>query len=137
MLSPYLYFNGQCEEALTTYAALFGGKIDGLMRMSDEPTGMAIPDDAKDMVMHALLVLPDGTQIMASDNFQRTSATTSNIALTLTFDTLEAAQAAWDGLKDGAEITQDFGPQFWTDGFGALKDRFHIRWQISGPNKAF
>ncbi|SLN67796.1 hypothetical protein AQS8620_03184 [Aquimixticola soesokkakensis] len=133
---PYLYFNGSCEAALSAYARIFGGEITALMRMKDMPDP-AIPQSAAEMVMHATLTLPNGALIMASDNFRGDSAETSNISLTMNFDTVEAAKAAFDALADGAEIQQDFGPQFWTDGFGALKDRFHIRWQISAPQKAF
>ena len=44
-LSPYLAFNGTCEEALNFYKDIFDGEIVGLMRFGDSP--MEISDDAK------------------------------------------------------------------------------------------
>ncbi len=133
---PYLYFNGTCEEAMTTYAKVFGGEITGLMRMGDIPHDPPLPPEQSQMVMNLTYTMPDGTRIMASDNVQGTSAETSNISLTVEFPDVESAKAAYDALVEGAEIQEAFGPQFWTDAFAALKDRFHIRWQLTGPYKA-
>lgn len=134
-LVPYLYFNGNCEEAMTTYAHVFGGQISGLMRMSDVPQDPPLPAEVARMVMNLTYTMPDGTRIMASDNWKGTSAETSNISLTVEFPDVASTKAAYDALKEGAEIQQEFGPQFWTDAFAALKDRFNIRWQLTGPNK--
>lgn len=132
---PYLYFNGNCEEAMTTYARVFGGEITGIMRMGDMPQDPPLPDDVAKMVMNMLYTMPDGTRIMASDNWQGTSATTSNISLTVEFDSVEETKAAYDALIDGADIQEPFGPQFWTEAFAAFKDRYNIRWQLTGPYK--
>ena len=134
-LVPYLYFNGNCEEAMTTYARVFGGEITGLMRMSDVPQDPPLPTEVANMVMNLTYTMPDGTRIMASDNWQGTSAETSNISLTVEFDDVASTKAAYDALIEGAEIQQAFGPQFWTDAFAAFKDRFNIRWQLTGPYK--
>ena len=39
------------------------------------------------------------------------------------------------GKIEGADIQEPFGPQFWTEAFAAFKDRFNIRWQLTGPYK--
>ncbi len=134
-LIPYLYFNGNCEEAMTTYVSVFGGEISGLTRMSDVPHNPPLPEEVSHMVMNLTYTMPDGTRIMASDNWQGTSAETSNISLTVEFQDVASTKAAYDALIEGADIQQEFGPQFWTDAFAAFKDRFNIRWQLSGPYK--
>jgi PhnB protein len=133
---PYLYFNGDCEEAMSTYARVFGGEITGLMRMGDMPQDPPLPKEVAKMVMNLTYTMPDGLRFMASDNWRGTSAETSNISLTVEFPDVESTRAAYDALIEGAEIHEPFGPQFWTDAFAAFKDRFHIRWQLTGPYKA-
>ena len=42
--TPYLFFNGNCREALTKYAEIFGGEIEMMMLFSEMPPGeMEIP----------------------------------------------------------------------------------------------
>lgn len=120
---------------MTTYARVFGGEISGLTRMSDVPHNPPLPEEVSNMVMNLTYTMPDGTRIIASDNWQGTSAETSNIALTVEFQDFASTKAAYDALIEGADIQQEFGPQFWTDAFAAFKDRFNIRWQLSGPYK--
>ena len=42
-LNPYLYFNGQCEEAFTFYEKRLGGKITFLMRYEGSPMAGQAP----------------------------------------------------------------------------------------------
>jgi hypothetical protein len=38
-LNTYLFFDGQCEEAFRLYEKVLGGKLAGLMRYADAPSG--------------------------------------------------------------------------------------------------
>ena len=38
-LNTYLLFDGQCEDAFRLYEKVLGGKITGLMRYADAPSG--------------------------------------------------------------------------------------------------
>jgi hypothetical protein len=40
-LNTYLFFDGQCEDAFRLYEQVLGGKMTGLMRYSDAPSGPA------------------------------------------------------------------------------------------------
>ena len=64
---PYLTFNGNCQEALETYAEIFGGKIDGMMRFRDEESCKGMPEHVQDLIMHGRLRVGEG-MIMASDD---------------------------------------------------------------------
>ena len=66
MISPYLMFNSNCEEALNHYVAVLGAKIDMMMRNSDAPPEMPYPPERKDKVMHARISI-GGDVLMASD----------------------------------------------------------------------
>lgn len=59
MIMPYLQFYGNCEEALNFYANAFGGKINFLSRLNDDPSNP---------VMHATVTLTEsGGCISAGD----------------------------------------------------------------------
>jgi uncharacterized glyoxalase superfamily protein PhnB len=59
-LNPYLYFNGQCEEAFKFYEKCLGGKITFMMTYEGSPmAGQAPPGWAK-KILHAGLASGDG-----------------------------------------------------------------------------
>jgi uncharacterized glyoxalase superfamily protein PhnB len=61
--TAYLYFAGDCAEALQFYRDAIGADIRALVRFGDMP---GAPSDAQDKVMHAELGIGDST-IFASD----------------------------------------------------------------------
>jgi len=127
--TPYLFFNGQCRQALTRYAEIFGTQIEDLMPASDMPPDFPVPDDRKDWVMHAQLRIGEGV-IMVSDNLMGESATMDGASVMLSYPTVDEARAVFDALAEGGEITMAFEPTFWAAGFGTLRDRFGVRWMI-------
>lgn len=65
-LTPYLHFNGNCEEALNAYKAIFGGSINAVQRY--EMMNPNAPPEQKDKILHAELKF-DGCSFFASDSF--------------------------------------------------------------------
>ena len=66
MLSPYLFYDSNCEAAFKFYEKTLGGKIEMLLRNEDGPPEMGSPPERKHKVMHARMSI--GTQVlMASD----------------------------------------------------------------------
>jgi len=64
-LTPYLFFNGNCREAMKFYQDCFGGKLD-LITYADSPKDACPQDADKNEVMHAAL-RNDTFFLMASD----------------------------------------------------------------------
>ena len=58
---PYLFFSGNCREAMTRYHEIFGGEIF-VMRMGDAPDTGDLPPEKADLVIHAALMLDGGFQ---------------------------------------------------------------------------
>jgi uncharacterized glyoxalase superfamily protein PhnB len=50
-LNPYIFFNGQCEEAFKFYAQCFNGKIDTMMPHAGTPGEQHVPAEWRDKVM--------------------------------------------------------------------------------------
>jgi len=61
MFTPYISFNGDCEEAFLWYAQLFNGKIQHMAKYDDIPENPEIPLDKrlKNKVMHARLAVTE------------------------------------------------------------------------------
>ena len=106
--TPYLFFHGNCEEALTAYARIFDSPPPTIMRGADAPDSANMPAGSDKLVMHADLKVGSGS-IFASDDFSGDTP----------------AMAGCNG-----EVRMPFAPTFWSPGFGALSDRFGTRWMI-------
>jgi PhnB protein len=55
---PYLFFRGQCAQAVEFYRRTLGAKVDALVRFGDVPGSAA---DTGDKVIHAALRLGDAS----------------------------------------------------------------------------
>ncbi len=127
--TPYLFFNGQCAEALAAYADIFAGEILEQLPASQMPPEFPVADDRKGWIMHARMKIGDG-ELMASDNIMDESPAMAGASVMLSFPTAAEGKAVFDKLADGGAIQMDWEPTFWSAGFGTLTDRFGIRWMI-------
>ncbi len=126
---PYIAFDGNCREAMTFYAGVFGATDLQFMNFSDAPPG-TMTEDFKDKVMHSQFSL-GGVPLMGSDapaNWFQPQAGVS--VFHGAKDKTEAARV-FGLLSDGATIVMPLGPVFWSEAFGMLKDRFGTSWMIT------
>ncbi len=65
-INPYLFYNGNCEEALKYYQKVLGAQIGAMFPYGDGPPDMPVPPDWKNKLMHASITI-DGEVLMASD----------------------------------------------------------------------
>ena len=133
MLVPYLHFQGDCEAAMTFYAAVFETGAPEVFRYCDIP-GAEGPAATSRLVCNAALTLPGGGMLMASD-FPPGEAGEAQKAVSVHFSaaSADAARSIFDRLTEGAQVIMPFAPTFWATGFGMLRDRFGTHWMISGP----
>jgi len=132
--TPYLFFNGQCRDAVTAYARIFGVPMPKLMTMNDAPPGMDIPEDRKDWIMHCEMEIGEGS-LMLSDDFMGNTPAMEGCNVMVSFPTAAEAKLVFEALAEGGEVRMPWEPTFWSAGFGALTDRFGIRWMVdcAGP----
>jgi PhnB protein len=134
MLDSYLFFDGNCAEAMRYYERVTGGKIIAMMKYSDSPVPQdpahGGPGDA-DRIMHASLSI-DGRNLMASDTPKGQFKPMQGFSLSLYYDTPEEAKSKFDMLANGGQVFMPFGPTFWAKGFGMLVDKFGTPWMLSG-----
>ncbi|MGA7592768.1 MAG: VOC family protein, partial [Candidatus Sulfotelmatobacter sp.] len=58
-LSPYLFFNGDCEAAFKFYEKVLGGKIDAMFTHEGTPAAKDVPPEWQKKILHARLLLGD------------------------------------------------------------------------------
>lgn len=109
-ITPFLWFNGQAEEAAQFYTGIFkNSRITSVNRMGDSPSGPV------SIVMFEL----DGQPFMglnAGPDFTFTPA----ISFYVNCETQEEVDYFWSRLTQGGQEDQ----------CGWLKDKFGVSWQI-------
>src|SRR3546814_18884775 len=110
-ITPYLFFEGRCEEALAFYHETIGAETLALMRYKDSPE----PDNPyggspenQDKVMHACFRV-GATTIMASEGVCAGKPDLQGLSLSLNAPDEHTAQQKSTALGPGAEVRMPQG----------------------------
>jgi len=130
-VTPYLIFNGNCEQALKFYEKALGAKIDSLMRYEGSPVENKSVDSQK--IMHAHLTFDGNVLLMASDaGNEGPVASNSGMAhLSLNFNDPGKMQNVFAAMSDGGTVTMPLQDTFWGATFGMLTDQFGVNWMFN------
>jgi PhnB protein len=132
-VSPYLFFNGNCREAMTFYARTLDGEVAALFTNSEAPPDAKMPGMPDDSVMHAMVVA-GGVTLMASDSCPPEDYKAPHgMTVSLQPDSVEAAKKIYAALAEGAQVQMALGETFWSKAFAMLTDRFGTPWMINVP----
>ena len=129
-LSPYLSFNGTCEEAFKFYETCLGGTVGVLMHYEGSPMEAEIPAEWKDKVMHAEFKLGDRV-FMGADCVPGKFEEAKGTSLMVGIDDPERAEKVFAALADRGEVQMPIQETFWAAKFGMLVDRYGIPWMIN------
>ena len=132
-LHPYLFFTGNCEEALNFYKGIFGGQIAGIMRWSEMPKdadGPPVTPETANRVMHARFESPS-VSFMAADASPGKTYGEGPISLSLGTTDPAEAQRVFDSLSAGGKVEMPLADMFWGAKFGMFTDKFGIDWMIN------
>ncbi len=131
-LSPYLFFRGNCAEAMEFYKGIFGGELT-VQKMSSVPAGARPAGASEEGIMHASLN-GGAASIMGSDSAQA-SAKAAKVELSLSCEDETQMRRIFEQLADGGKVRIPLEKQFWGDTFGAVTDKFQIDWMVNIPVK--
>jgi PhnB protein len=127
----YLFFNGNCLEAMSHYAETLGGEVGGVFRNADAPDAESCMPGGGDRVMNMTMKLGAAT-VMASDAPDGMYSKPQGFAVSISprsrveFDRIFEALA-----KDAAPLTMPPGETFWAERFAMFTDRFGTPWMLN------
>jgi len=142
-VATYLNYMGQTEEAFNFYASVFGVEATPrIMRFSDMPAmpgAPEIPENERNMVMHAELKIIGDHTLMATDMLSSMGHQTkigNNTTISLNLDSRDEADRLFGMLSEGA--TEKAGMMDMPYGYwGVALDRYGIRWMFNvAPSQA-
>jgi PhnB protein len=130
-VTPYLVFNGRCEEALDFYKKALGAEVGMLMRFKDAPVppqpGCTPPDSNK--IMHSAFQI-GGTTVMASDGMAQGAPKFEGFSLSVNAKDESDANRMFGALSDGGQVQMPLGKTFFAKSFGMVADKFGVSWMV-------
>jgi len=133
IIQPYLFFNGNCEQAVECYRKALGAEVEMMMRFKESPEppppGM-MPPNWGDKIMHTSFRVGQ-TTVMASDGCGPEAKGFQGFSLSLAVASEAEADRYFNALADGGKVTMPLNKTFWSPRFGMLEDKFGIGWMVS------
>lgn len=128
-IHPYLFFSGNCRDAMTRYQEILGGELV-LLPMSEVPDGDAMPGADPNMIIHSALTVGDAL-LMASDDPTGDGGPKQGIMVSYIVKDTGEAKRVFDALAEGGSVTQELIETFFSPAFGMCVDRFGTPWMIN------
>jgi PhnB protein len=131
-IHPYLFFAGQCEEAINFYRKALGAEIVMLMRYKEAPPGHSpqpMPPDWGGKVMHARIRIGNSTILLADGRSEKTHEV-QGFSLSLTVPDAADAEKLFAALSKGGKVEMPLAKTFFSPAFGMVKDPFGILWMV-------
>ncbi len=141
-VSTYLNFPRNTEEAFNFYKTVFQTEFQGeIMRMGDAPPAPGQPplaEEDKNLVMHIMLPILDGHQLMGTDAPESMGFKLNfgnNVHINLEPDTRAETKRLFEALSDGGKVTMELQDMFWGDYFGSCVDKYGVNWMVNCAEK--
>lgn len=136
-IDPYLFFEGNCEEAIEFYRNALDAEVEMMMRYEESPEpppeDMVAPGSEK-KILHASLRI-GGALLMASDGGCGGKPNFGGFSVSLTVPDAETADRYFAAMAEGGEVMMPLGETFWSPRFGMLTDKFGVGWMIGLAGK--
>jgi len=127
---PYVFFNGNCKEAIKFYERVLGGKVQALMTYGDSPMGKDMPPEQKDKIIHARVDVGKSV-LMASDATPDRYGARQGFSLSVSVKDAAEAERVFAALAENGTIQMPIAQTFWSVRFGMLTDQFGMPWMVN------
>jgi PhnB protein len=131
-VTPYLFFDGRCEEAIEFYKKAVGAQVGMMMRFKESPEppqpGMCAPG-SENKIMHSCLRIGD-TAVMASDGRAQGKPEFKGFTLSLNAKDEAEAERLFKALSDGGQVHMPLAKTFFAKSFGMVADKFGVGWMV-------
>ncbi|WP_380058236.1 VOC family protein [Falsihalocynthiibacter sp. SS001] len=127
----YLFFNGNCLEAMKHYAETLNGEVGGIFLNKDAPDANNRMDGGDDLVMNMAIKLGSAT-VMASDMPEGRETAQQGFSISIAPDSLAEFDRIFEALsKDAKAIHMPPEETFWAERFTTFTDRFGTPWMLN------
>lgn len=127
---PYLFFNGNADEAIKFYIKALETEPPQVMRYREQPPP-DMPEEFLDRIMHAEIIAA-GCVFYISDAVGANQVTVgNNVQINLNCDSEAQLRWIYDHLSEGARIHMELQDTFWGAKYAMLTDRFDIPWSLN------
>ena len=127
----YLFFQGNCLEAMSHYAEVLGGEINGVFRNADVPDPESRMPGDDDMVMHMAMTLGRAT-VMASDNSKEMYDKPRGFRISIAPTSRAEFDRIHGALAEGAQSVEMAPDEtFWAERFAMFTDKYGTPWMLS------
>ena len=139
MITAYVTFDGNTEEAFEFYKNALNGKITAVNRFGEAPNADQMSETDRNKVMHIALEAPNNISLMGNDHVDFMGAGPfnpgNNFSLSFHPDNKELADRLFNNLSAGGTVTVPMSEAPWGDYFGMFTDKFGIKWMINHRKK--
>ena len=128
-LGVFLFFDGECREALKFYATVFNQPVPAFMTYAENPSD-SVPESDKDRILYAELSVL-GSNLMMSDrpsDFPFVRGNSSSMVIGSA--DADELKRIFEMLQDGGTVVMELGETFFSELFGMVTDKFGVMWQI-------
>jgi PhnB protein len=133
-LTPYLFLDGRCEEAIEFYKKTLGAEVQMLMRFKDGPDQNMCAPGNEDKVMHACVRI-GGTPLMLSDGRAQNNPRFEGFALSVEARDEADADRLFAALAQDGQVQMPLAETFFAKRFGMTADRFGVSWMVLAGSK--
>ena len=131
-VSPYLHFDGRCDEAIAFYKKALGAQLQFVIRFKESPEPQYNPPGMDEKIMHANLLIGE-TQVMVSDGRCMGDAKFEGITLSIEAADTAEADRLFNALLDGGNVIMPLSQTFFSPRFGMVADKFGVHWMVIVP----
>lgn len=128
-LAPYITYQGNCQEAIDFYKAVFDAEIVEIHHYGN--SAMKVKEKDKNKILHVELKL-GGNTLMASDASEGHPVSTgNNITMALMYDNPDVGEQIFTALASKGKVLMPFQDTFWGAKYGMVVDKFGINWSVN------
>ena len=133
-LSVYLFFNGNCKQAMEFYKTCFGGELIQTS-IGQSPMKSIFPESMYDKTINARLINKN-FDITASDWLRpgESPVRGNMVCLYLNGGNIQQLKSLFDKLSQEGDVTDPLKFEIFGT-YGALNDKFGVRWMFHTDQK--
>lgn len=134
-INPYLYFNGNCQEAMKFYQESLGGELS-LSKFSDYPQMAKQAKKEPNKIMHSVLMINGNFFLQGSDMVGNGAKRGNMSSISLDCNSKEELKNVFSKLSREGKINEEPKMMFWGGYYGDLTDKFGVHWLLNYQKEA-